>query len=128
MGKITNPFIRVFTLVDSMYHLVIDRITKSFGEFKALDDGSLHVRKNSIHVILGVCRTITELKAVALLISPLSSHCTLLIPVLTAGHHPLQNFSHAIVVTSCNSADTGVISLNAFNAKCIIVLYSNNYY
>ena len=36
-----------------MYHLVIDRITKSFGEFKALDDVSLHVHKNSIHVILG---------------------------------------------------------------------------
>ena len=36
-----------------MFHLVIDRITKSFGEFKALDDVSLHVRKNSIHVILG---------------------------------------------------------------------------
>ena len=36
-----------------MYHLVIDRITKSFGDFKALDDVSLHVRKNSIHVILG---------------------------------------------------------------------------
>jgi ABC-type uncharacterized transport system ATPase subunit len=36
-----------------MYHLVIDRISKSFGEFKALDDVSLHVHKNSIHVILG---------------------------------------------------------------------------
>ena len=36
-----------------MYHLVIDRITKCFGEFKALDDVSLHVHKNSIHVILG---------------------------------------------------------------------------
>jgi len=36
-----------------MYHLVIDRISKSFGEFKALDDVSLHVHKNTIHVILG---------------------------------------------------------------------------
>lgn len=36
-----------------MFHLVIDRVTKSFGDFKALDNVSLHVHKNSIHAILG---------------------------------------------------------------------------
>ena len=36
-----------------MYHLVIDRVTKQFGDFKALDQVSLHVHKNSIHAILG---------------------------------------------------------------------------
>ncbi|UCD79033.1 MAG: ABC transporter ATP-binding protein [Desulfobacterales bacterium] len=36
-----------------MYHLVIDRVTKSFGNFNALDNVSLHVHKNSIHAILG---------------------------------------------------------------------------
>ena len=36
-----------------MYHLVIDRVTKSFGDFKALDNVSLHIHKNSIHAILG---------------------------------------------------------------------------
>jgi len=36
-----------------MYHLFIDRITKRFGDFKALDNVSLHVDKNSIHAILG---------------------------------------------------------------------------
>ena len=36
-----------------MYHLIIDRVTKHFGDFKALNDVSLHVHKNSIHAILG---------------------------------------------------------------------------
>ncbi len=36
-----------------MCHLSVDRITKRFGDFKALDNVSLHVRKNSIHAILG---------------------------------------------------------------------------
>jgi simple sugar transport system ATP-binding protein len=36
-----------------MFHLVIDRVTKSFGDFKALDGVSIHVQKNSIHAILG---------------------------------------------------------------------------
>ena len=36
-----------------MFHLVIDRVTKSFGDFKALDGVSIHVHKNSIHAILG---------------------------------------------------------------------------
>jgi simple sugar transport system ATP-binding protein len=39
--------------MDHMYHLVIDRVTKSFGDFKALDNVSLHIHKNSIHAILG---------------------------------------------------------------------------
>jgi ABC-type uncharacterized transport system ATPase subunit len=36
-----------------MYHLVIEKVTKQFGSFKALDQVSLHVHKNSIHAILG---------------------------------------------------------------------------
>jgi simple sugar transport system ATP-binding protein len=39
--------------MDHMYHLVIDRVTKSFADFKALDNVSLHIHKNSIHAILG---------------------------------------------------------------------------
>ncbi len=36
-----------------MYYIVIDRVTKSFGDFKALDNVSLNVQKDSIHAILG---------------------------------------------------------------------------
>ncbi len=39
--------------MDPLYHLSIDRITKRFGDFKALDNVSLNVRPNSIHAILG---------------------------------------------------------------------------
>jgi general nucleoside transport system ATP-binding protein len=34
-------------------HVVIDRVTKTFGAFKALDRVTLRVRKGSIHAILG---------------------------------------------------------------------------
>ncbi len=37
----------------SMDHIVIDGITKSFGEFKALDNVSITVAKGAIHAILG---------------------------------------------------------------------------
>ncbi|MGH6901417.1 MAG: ABC transporter ATP-binding protein [Geminicoccaceae bacterium] len=36
-----------------MDHVVIDRVTKTFGAFKALDRVTLRVRKGSIHAILG---------------------------------------------------------------------------
>jgi ABC-type uncharacterized transport system ATPase subunit len=34
-------------------HVVIDRVTKSFGAFKALDGVTLRIRKGSIHAVLG---------------------------------------------------------------------------
>jgi simple sugar transport system ATP-binding protein len=34
-------------------HVVIDRVTKTFGAFKALDRVTLRVRKGSIHAVLG---------------------------------------------------------------------------
>ncbi|MEI7600941.1 ABC transporter ATP-binding protein [Aestuariivirga sp.] len=36
-----------------MDHIVIDRITKSFGAFRALDDVSIRIAKGAIHAILG---------------------------------------------------------------------------
>ena len=36
-----------------MDHVVIDRVTKTFGAFKALDRVTLRIRKGSIHAILG---------------------------------------------------------------------------
>ncbi|MCH8154406.1 MAG: ATP-binding cassette domain-containing protein, partial [Proteobacteria bacterium] len=35
------------------HHLVVDRVTKSFGDLKANDAVSLHVRKGTVHAILG---------------------------------------------------------------------------
>lgn len=40
-------------LENEMNYLFIDAVTKSFGDFKALDQASLRVRENSIHAILG---------------------------------------------------------------------------
>jgi ABC-type uncharacterized transport system ATPase subunit len=39
--------------MNSMNHIVIEGITKSFGAFRALDDVSLSVRRGDIHAILG---------------------------------------------------------------------------
>ena len=36
-----------------MDHIVIEGITKSFGEFKALDNVSIKIAKGAIHAILG---------------------------------------------------------------------------
>ena len=35
------------------HHLVVDRVTKTFGDLKANDAVSLHVRKGTVHAILG---------------------------------------------------------------------------
>ncbi|MCP4328194.1 MAG: ABC transporter ATP-binding protein [Alphaproteobacteria bacterium] len=39
--------------VASEHHLVVDGVTKTFGELRANDDVNLHVRRGSIHAILG---------------------------------------------------------------------------
>ena len=35
------------------YHLVVERLTKSFGDLKANDEVSLHVRRGTVHAVLG---------------------------------------------------------------------------
>ncbi len=35
------------------HHLVVDRVTKTFGDLKANDAVSLHVRKGTVHAVLG---------------------------------------------------------------------------